>query len=438
MTAIFWIIAALLVVLAAGFLLFPLLTTGTGFSAETRRIRARLASLDRAHADGHIDQATHDQRRAELKAELETLIEQPVTTPRSAVTALVLAVVVPLAAIGVYHKFGEPVALSDQPAARPAAATTPAPAAGADGAQAPELTEAIAGLAQRLEQDPGDVEGWILLGQSYMTVGEFEQARTALARAYEIAPDNPAVMEMYGTAIAFAAGDATVPEDSRALFRQALQQNPTSQRPLYFLGVAAYQDGEFQQALDYWERLNAQLTEGSPQAEQLAENINAARAELGLAATEPASGAFPFERIEPETQAAAETPAPAAAPVAEAPAAAAGAGGLTIEVTLDESLREQVSPSDVLFVYARAAEGPRMPLAIQRLPAGRLPVTVRLDESMAMTPNMTLSTFPQIVVEARISKSGNAVAQPGDLQALSDPVPNDRVDPIQLRIDRVL
>ncbi len=119
-------------------------------------------------------------------------------------------------------------------------------------------------------------------------------------------------------------------------------------------------------------------------------------------------------------------------------AASAAAPHLTVNVALDPKLKDKLDPDATLFVYARAASGPPMPLAIQRIKASQLPLTVTLDDSMGMLPTMKLSMFPQVVVGARISKSGNAMAQSGDLQHLSAPLDVHRTEPVDLTIDQTV
>ncbi|MDX1569745.1 MAG: c-type cytochrome biogenesis protein CcmI [Xanthomonadales bacterium] len=442
----FWILAGLLALVALAFVLRPLLgAPNAAFSGEMRRIRDRVVSLDRALADGHIDPQAHAEKRAALKAEMAALMDQPMPSGRATASAATLILLLPATAIIIYLNVGEPRGV-EMPKARPTGSASLAnPANGDANENAPDLRQAISGLAARLEENPNDVDGWFLLGQSYMSMSQFAEAEQAFNRAYELAPNNPAILEMYGNAIAFNAGPGTpLPDAARTLFERALSVNPDAQRSLYFLGAGAFQVGDFEGALEYWERLQQGLEPGSEAAVRLADDINAARAELGQApmtpeaqdtqeTTQEAQAAEPVAQAAPEASPAAETPEPR-----EDTPAASDSTGLTVEIELSDNLAAQVSPSDVLFVFARAAEGPRMPLAIQRLPAGSLPVTVRLDESMAMSPAMSLATFPEVVVGARISKSGDAAPRPGDFQALSDPVANDQQEPIRLIIDQVL
>jgi cytochrome c-type biogenesis protein CcmH len=109
---------------------------------------------------------------------------------------------------------------------------------------------------------------------------------------------------------------------------------------------------------------------------------------------------------------------------------------ITVKVALNPKFKDQVGPKDTVFVFAKAAQGPPMPLAIMRLTASQLPASVTLTDGMGMVPNLTLSQFPQIVLGARISKSGNAMVQPGDLQTLSAAMTTAQTDPVQLTIDQ--
>jgi cytochrome c-type biogenesis protein CcmI len=125
-----------------------------------------------------------------------------------------------------------------------------------------------------------------------------------------------------------------------------------------------------------------------------------------------------------------------AAECSGAPVAPGDSTHIVVKVSLDPKLKAKVLPSDTLFVFAKAADGPPMPLAIARLTAAQLPTSVTLTDAMSMMPNLTLSKFPQIILGARISKSGNAIAQSGDFQTLSAAVSNSGTEPIRLTIDR--
>ncbi|MEM9305499.1 MAG: c-type cytochrome biogenesis protein CcmI [Pseudomonadota bacterium] len=435
MTTTFWALSALLALLAVGFVLWPLLRgEDAEFSRQAREIRKQLASLDRAHADGHVEDDGYARRREALQRQLGALAETVTPVAGGRMTAAALALTVPIAAVFIYQQIGTPQAMSLLATTTPAGGQAPAAAQTADGQQAAlGLDEAIANLERRLDADPDDIEGWYLLGQSYMTTNRFVAARDAFARAYELDPDEPIILELYGHAMAFATGDNIVPEEARGLFERAVELNPNSERALYFLGVAAMQREDPTAAVLYWERLAGLLDPASPVSERLAQDLQNARSMAG----ETPSVASLFPGAAAAAPAPAVTaPAPASEPTSAPPES--GGEGLRVAIALDDALRDRVAPNDVVFIFARAAEGPRMPLAIQRVAAGQLPLELTLDESMAMTPAMNITTFPEIVIGARISKTGNATPQPGDLEALSAPMPNDTRDLVELTIDRVL
>jgi len=298
------------------------------------------------------------------------------------------------------------------------AATTPS----ADGqAPPPDMAQAITQLAERMRAEPDDLEGWMLLGRAYKTMERFEPAREALANAYRLAPENPDVLVEYSEALVLASESRRFQGEPLELLTRAVELQPDSQRGLWLLGIAAYQAENYTQAVQVWERLLATLPADAEPRAALEERIAEARQRGGLG-----DGSTGSART-----------AAAAAPPVESPAATS-APRLTVTVDIAPELKSKVGASDVLFVFARAAEGPRMPLAIQRLPAASLPVTVTLDDSTSMMPAMKLSLIPRVVVGARVSKSGQATPQPGDFETLSAPLDNTRAEPIPLVIDTVV
>lgn len=401
----FWILAAAMLMLALAFVLLPMLR-------GPRRDAARDALLQ-AHRAGVID-------ANEYRAKLDAL---PATAPRPAAPRLVVglvALLLPLCAVLAYRTLGEPRALDAAQMARTAQMDA-ALAEHADNTAPPDMNSAVAGLAERLKQQPDDLEGWMLLGRAYKAMEQFEPARDALANAYRLAPESPDVMIEYAEALVLASSTRRFEGEPLELLQKALVLQPDSQRGLWLLGASAYQREAFTDAAQTWERLLGLLpADASPRA-ALLERIADARQRAGLPPLDP-----------PPAVAANTAPAPAA----EQPAA--GTARLVVTVDITPELRKTVTDGDVLFVFARAAQGPRMPLAIQRLDATALPVTVTLDDSTSMMPSLTLSSTPQVVIGARISKTGDAIAKPGDLETLSDPVPNTRTDPVTLTIDRVV
>lgn len=401
---LFSLCAALMLAAALAFVLPPLLRA----PADPQQ-RAR-AALEAAHAAGVLD-------ARELERKLAKLPNTPVPRPSRAF-ALLCALVLALAAVGLYRQLGEPRALD--PTLRAAA---PTPASSDSAGAAPSMDQAVAGLAERLRQQPDDLDGWLLLGRAYKTMERFGPAREALANAIRLAPESADVMVEYAEALALDTPSRRIEGEARTLIDRALAAEPQHQRALWLLGIAKLQAGQPAEAVADWERLRALLSDEKAIA-SLQQQIDDARRSAGMP-------------VETTTSTAAAATPPATAPAANT-AAPTGGPQLTIQVDIAPELRSQVGASDVLFVFARAVEGPRMPLAIQRLPAGRLPTTVTLDDSSSMLPTLKLSSLTQVVVGARISKSGQATPQSGDLQVLSAPVATTQRDPLQLTINEVV
>lgn len=412
----FSVLAGAMLLVALGFVVWPLLRVRSVDAA----IRHKRDALEQARRAGVLSDDEVQRKLAAMSSD-----DPPAHTQSRALPA-VLALLIPLAAILLYRQIGEPRAL-DAIWQGAVAAANGTPASPDDStAQGPDMEQAVAGLAERLRLQPDDLEGWMLLGRAYKTTERFEPAREALANAYRLAPENPDVLVEYAEAMVLASESRRFEGESRELLERAVLLQPDSQRGLWLFGIASYQDENYADASKVWERLLASIPPDAESRDALVERIADARQRSGL---EPLA-----------------TPAPVAASTTEAPAATssstpsdAGANPrLTVTVDLAPELKAKVGPSDVLFVFARAASGPRMPLAIQRLSAGSLPVTVTLDDSTSMMPTMKLSLIPQVVVGARISKSGQATPQSGDFETVSAPIANTHSEPLKLIIDKVV
>lgn len=359
--------------------------------------------------------------------------------PSRAVPAA-LALLIPLLAIGLYRLVGEPRALD--PVWRDAlAATAPQAQAAGDGQPAPDMEQAVAGLAERMKDEPDDLEGWMLLGRAYKTMERFAPAREALANAYRLAPENADVLIEYAEALVLASDSRRFQGEALQMLTQAVELQPDSQRGLWLMGIAAYQAENYAQSVQMWEKLLTTLPADAEPRAALQERIADARQRGGLGEGSTGSPATDMAQAAAATPPIASTRSEAAAPAAasgKSDGVPAQAPRLTVTVDIAPELKSKIGAGDVLFVFARAAQGPRMPLAIQRLPAARLPVTVTLDDSTSMMPAMKLSLIPQVVVGARISKSGQATPSPGDFETLSAPLANTQAEPVALLIDRVV
>jgi len=401
---LFWILAAALVVAVLLVLLRPLLRAGSSGGAadasasNVRILREQLGELDAELAAGTLAADQHAAARAELERrvlEESRGADVALRAPAGRAGVWLLAVAVPALAVSLYGLLGNRMAF-DPILSKPATEATAA-----------DIETLVERLAQRMQAQPGDPEGWALLGRTYAALQRFEPARDAYAKAVELLPDNPHLLADYADALAMTQGRTLAGEPERLVLK-ALQIDPDHLKALALAGSAAMERGDPKAAVAYWSRIKQVAPPDSPFATGLDESLREARAAAGLP-PEPA-------------QAAASSPG------------AAGAASVKVRVSLAPALAAQVQPGDTLFVFARAAEGPRMPLAIARRSAAELPLELTLDDAMAMTPQMRLSAFERIVVGARISRSGNATPQSGDLEGQSAPLAAG-AEPVGIVID---
>lgn len=247
-----------------------------------------------------------------------------------------------------------------------------------------------------------------MLARSYYFLKQYGAAAETFARVSALQQDsNAELLADYADALAMANG-RNMAGRPYELVKKALEIEPRLQKALWLAGTATYQAENFEDTLGYWKRLLEIFPKGSENYLQMQKNIAEIQQKLGL----------PVD--------------------AEIQTVAVDGASISGVVRLDESLMLDASIDDILFVYARAADGPRMPLAIVRKTVKDLPLEFTLDDSMAMNPAMKLSNFQQVVVGARISKSGNAIPQPGDLQVVSQPMGVDGAQGLELVINEVV
>lgn len=411
MSIAFLLSAALMLIATLAFVLVPLLRGGAATNA-TSEMRRRLQALQTARAEGVLSEAEYTAKQAALAAPEAASPLPDRTRSRTAFRcAFAVALLLPAAAILLYRQFGAPQALD--PANLVARA-------GGDGEGHGDIDAAIAQLAAKMQQDPGNAEGWTLLGRAYQSTRRFAEAAGALKHAHELAPDDADLAIDYAEALVFAGKDRRIQGEALALIEQAVKAHPENQKGLWLAGIADSQASNYAAAVEKWNRLLPLLPPDSNVAASVREQIAHAQA---LRDGKPVP-----------------TPAGKVATTTSATDSGSDDAGprIAIKVALDPKLKDRIAPSDTLFVFAKAASGPPMPLAIARLTAAQLPASVTLTDAMGMLPNMKISTFPQIIVGARISKSGQAIAQSGDLQALSAPMANSRHGPVELTIDQVV
>jgi len=368
--------------------------------------RARLGELKARHDAGTLDDAAYDKARQAIERQIgEHLLagqESASSRPSRALLALLSVFVVALAGIG-YWRTGSPALLGGPAPVADVADIAAAQPASGPGAPDPrqQVEEMVGKLAERMKTTPDDLRGWTMLARSYTVLRRFDEAIPAYARATELEPNNPDLLADYADAVAATQQTANNPK-SMALIERALKADPKHFKALALAGSAAFDRGEYAVAISQWQKIAIQLPPDSELAPRVQAMIADARGKLA------GNDAVPAPLPSTSTQVAAAPPAASAA----RPAAGTSVSGT---VTLDPALAAQAAPGDAVFVFARAANGSRMPLAVQRAQVKDLPLAFKLDDSMAMAPGMTLSSATQLTVGARISKSGTAIAQPGDL-----------------------
>ena len=422
MTA-FFAIAVFMTAVALALIVRPLLLGRRSRSDVARAasnlgiLKDQLAELETDVGAGTLSDTQYREAKAELERRvLEEAKSEPseisAPTPRGVGTALVLVIAIPLVAGLLYWQFGTPAAFS--PETQQVAAQ-----AGAEHQFTPdEIEKMIVRAEEKLKLNPDDAQGWSVLARTYSTMQRFPEAARAYGELVRLTPDDADALADYADALAMTQG-RNLAGKPMELVQRALKADPNHWKALALAGSEAMNRKDYKAALGYWERLATVVPSGSEMAQAVASNIAEAR-ELGGIKAPPA----------PVAKAA--TPAPPAGA-----ASAAGAATVGGTVTLSPALAAKVKPDDAVFIFARPAEGARMPLAIIRKQVKDLPATFSLDDSMAMAPNMKLSNFPDVVVGARVSKTGSAMPQPGDLEGLSTPVTTGSAN-VAIVIDKVV
>ena len=416
---VFWILCALLAALAVAFVMVPLLRatridTGPARAALNAEVyRDHLLELDRELADGVLSPEQHAIARAELdrRALSEAAVDEGAasgTTAHAAtgrrgrwLTGSALGLV-PVLAITGYLALGNPAALNppDQ-----------------------QFLQMVDALAERLKANPQDAEGWVMLARAYQITGRIPESVAAFEKASTLRPDDANLIAGHADALAMVQGSLS--GKPFELIVKALKIDPKNQTALALAATAAMENGQFDESIALWRRLAAVVEPGSrdrqaveqaiEQVQQvaLAKGVKLAGESTGAAATGSAASATPAP------QAPAAVPAKGAAPAATAATATASISG---EVTLAPELMRQAKPDETVFIFARAVDGPPLPLAVIRTTVKELPLRFTLDDSMSMAPTARLSMHRQVVVSARVSRSGQAMPQPGDLIGTVQPV----------------
>ncbi len=398
--------AVILIALVLALLLRPLLRRNPGESSPARAqinasiYRNQLAELEIDLANGIIDPAACAQARRELerRALEDTQDEQPAASPPARWPAVALILLIPAAAALTYVALGTPVAMLDMKEQHTQTVE--------------RIHQMVADLAQRLEREPGDLRGWAMLGRAYKTMDRLPEAIQAFERAGTALDEDPQILVDFAEALALADKD-NFQKQGVQLIERALKIDPNHLPALVFAGSAAFDRADYRIAIRYWQKVLAHLPPDSDEARAVAEGVSRANEAMaqGKSAGKLASG----KAAAKDTQ----------------------KSGLRGVVAIAPALAAKAGAEDTVFVFARAAEGPRAPLAVLKVKVKDLPLKFLLDDSLAMSSELRLSRFDKVRVEARISRSGNAAPQSGDMQGASGIVNANAVD-LRIVIDQLL
>lgn len=423
----FWIIAGIFIVVALLFVLPTLLrnreedaNSVDNDDANVSVYRDQLAELEIDLNNDILSQEQYDKSKQELQQrmlqdipEKKTMINKIQKKSRNIATSTILTLTIPLSAIFLYLTIGDTRGFMSQAQLANATQMQHANARGGAGAGGvdghPEFSSVVDNLVLRLNSNPEDMEGWVMLARTYAIMNRFEDASNTYAKLNELVPDNPQILSDYADMLAMA-NQGSLSGKPTELIQQALSIDPEYPKALALAGTIQFEQKSFNEAAQYWERLLAVIPADSQLASSVRESIADAKslAKGDVPAAQPAVSK-------------AET-APVVAPQNSKASTAETGTSISGTVTISEALASRASANDTLFIYARAETGPRMPLAILQLKVKDLPAAFSLNDDMAMTPTMKISSFPKVVVEARVSKSGQAVPTSGDLQGFSQPV----------------
>jgi cytochrome c-type biogenesis protein CcmH len=414
---IFVILAAALVLLALVLVAPSLLRNRASMVLDRNQqnvviAQERLSELEADLGNGVLTREQFEQAKVELEqALLEDLRDDPAESAsleapkkHGRIALGVLAVTVPVLTVSLYLFLGEPQMVEfdrQQIAAQQNV--------GHGGKELPPVEDMVDSLVSHLKQQPDDAEGWFLLGRTYMMLKDYPKAVQAFDSAYELVGDVPAAMLSLADALAMVSGGNMAGRPTE-LIRKAVVIAPQDTTALWLAGLVEKQEGNLEGALTHFRNLKPQLA-GEPDS---LERINGFIAELEQQLGQSAGGAV----------AAADTATPE-------PVSAASAVGIKVSVSLSAEMQQKANPEQTVFIYAKALQGPPMPLAAAKHKVKDLPLEVVLDDTTAMMPQMKLSNFDQVTVGARISLSGNPIAQTGDLSGEVSPVavqPNAAVD----------
>lgn len=400
----FWIIA-ILMLLAGLALVTPSLLTRKSVASDDNReqnitiARERMQELKVELDNGVLSESSYKQSLDELEktllSDVEVDVEDDANPSAAAFSSGMIAVVSVLVIVsaisfGLYNHLGSPQYLGVSGPGKPAQPI----ALETRNDKTPTVDEMISGLQKKLQDNPADPDGWYLLGRLYASIERFSDSVAAYEKLVEVSDRQPTALVMLADSLAMTQ-DGSLSGRPIELISEALGKDPDHVTALWMAGQAAANDKQYLEAIDYWRRAVPGLEENREMQTQLRSMID----EAVVLARESGLEVEDVPEIQPQPQA---TPASAA---------------FAITISVDSKLEQEIMQGDVLFLFARLPGGPPMPVAAIKMPARGFPLEILLDDSAMLQPGATLTQYEKIVITARISRSGEPMAQSGDLQS---------------------
>lgn len=395
----FWIFSVAMIIVSLIFLLRPFFLEMKKNEIERSTLninitKERLAELDAELALDTITQAEYEQTREELAQALlfdieqdqeEKAIKQVNTNTYNRYTRSSLLLSVPVLAVSLYFYLGQPELIDG---VKKQAQEQTGHANGKDGKSLESVDALIEKLAAKMKASPEDAEGWFMLARSYMSMGRYKEAVAALEKTNNLVPNNPAIMLRYADALTMVSGGRLSGKPFE-LIKKAVAIKPDDPTGLWLIGMAYAEQGQHKKAISYWNLLLAILKDNKS-IDQVNKLIRASKSQAGISLTDSSTSANNSVEKKKMTS-------------------------LSVKVSLDPAMLKNVSMDDIVFIFAKAVNGPPMPLAVARKQVKDLPLQITLDDTMAMIPSMKLSSFNKVKITARVSKTGKPLLQKGDV-----------------------
>ena len=395
----FWVFAVAMIVVALIFVLRPLFLelnkNDIDRTAQNVAItKERLNELKIELEQDTITQAEYDQTKEELEQSLLNDVEESSDNKKSAnnksytrLTRYILILSVPIFAISLYAYLGQPELIEG---GAKQASTPAGHATSNDASNLGTVEEMVEKLAAKLKEQPNNAEGWFMLARSYMSLKRYQEAVAALEKTNQLIPNNPIIMLRYADALTMLSG-GRISGKPFELIKKAVALKPDDPTGLWLIGMGYEELGEYKRAISYW-KLLMPLLQDEKSINEVQRLIKRTKEKGGLKGVDIANADITIkEKV--------------------------STAALLVHVSIDDAVLKSVSKDDVVFIYAKATQGPPMPLAAVRKQVKDFPLTVKLDDSMAMMPTMKLSNFEKVKVSARIAKSGSPSAKSGDIQS---------------------